>query len=346
MRRSVFFIRPHKFISRLTITCIVGCALVMMLAACSSGSKSNDIVFTSQRDSANPDIYKVSSSGGEAQRLTNTSATEKNPEWSPRRDKIAFLSDRGDNFELYIMDSEGESEQVAVGGPGERKDFAWGPDGNRIAYVSDHEGQDFIYVKDLLLNRKFRLSTIDAQQELGSWSPDGEWIVFSVKGGDREGIHRKNPGGVDEVQLTEHEDTNPVYSPDGKFIAFISKRDSDAKEIYVMNEDGQEERNLSRKSGNDFGFSWSPDSRNLVFVSERDGKETPEVFLISIGGDDPTRLTNNNSDERSPKFSPKGDRIVFESDSDGDSDIFSMSQDGTNQQRITATDEDDVHPDW
>ena len=37
-----------------------------------------------------------------------------------------------------------------------------------------------------------------------SWSPDGEWIVFSVLNGDQQGIHRKNPGGVDEVQLTEN----------------------------------------------------------------------------------------------------------------------------------------------
>lgn len=346
MRRSVFLLRPRSLISRVMMAFIAGGAMAMTLVACSTGSSSNDLVFTSERDSDNPDIYSVSSAGGDVQRLTNTSATEKDPKWSPQRDKIAFLSDRGDDFELYIMDSEGESEQVAVGGDGERKDFAWGPDGNRIAYVSDHEGKDFIYVKDLLLNQKFRLSTIDAPQSLGSWSPDGEWIVFSVLSGDRQGIHRKNPGGVDEVQLTENADSDPIYSPDGKLIAFISTRDSDATEIYVMTEEGQEERNLSRKSGADFDFDWAPDSKNLVFVSEREGEGVPEIFLISTDGDDPVRLTTNNSIEKTPRFSPGGNRIVFVSDSDGDSDIFSMRRDGTSQERITATDADDEQPDW
>ena len=48
----------------------------------------------------------------------------------------------------------------------------------------------------------------------------------------------------------------------------------------------------------------------------------------------------------SPSFSPGGNRIVFVSDSDGDSDIFSMWRDGSAQKRITATDEDDAQPDW
>jgi len=338
--------RRPVFLSRFSLALIAGSALALAMVACSTGGGNSDIVFTSERDSDNPDIYTVSGSGGEVQRLTNTSATEKDPKWSPSRDRIAFLSDRGDNFELYIMDSEGESEQVAVGGDGERKAFAWGPNGNRMAYVSDHEGKDFIYVMDLTLNQKFRLSTIDAPQSLGSWSPDGEWIVFSVLNGDQQGIHRKNPGGVDEVQLTENADSDPIYSPDGKLIAFISTRDSDASEIYVMTDEGDDERNLSRKSGADFDFDWAPDSKSLVFVSEREGEGMPEVFVIGTDGDDPVRLTTNNSTETTPRFSPSGSRIVFVSNSDGDSDIFSMRRDGTAQERITATDEDDESPDW
>ena len=340
--------RRAMFLSRSSLALITATALALAMIACSSAGTSNDIVFTSERDSDNPDIYTVSGSGGEVKRLTNTSATEKDPKWSPGRDKIAFLSDRGDNFELYIMDSEGESEQVAVGGDGERKAFAWGPNGNRMAYVSDHEGKDFIYVMDLALNQKFRLSTIDAPQSLGSWSPDGEWIVFSVLNGDQQGIHRKNPGGVDEVQLTENADSGPIYSPDGKSIAFISNRDTDATEIYIMTDEGDDERNLTRKSGADFDFDWAPDSKSLVFVTEREGEGVPEIFVVATGGedDDPVRLTTNNSIEMNPRFSPSGNRIVFVSDSDGDSDIFSMRRDGTAQERITATDEDDQSPDW
>lgn len=345
MRRSVFLLRPRSLISRVMKATIAGGALAMTLVACSAGTSSNDLVFTSERDSDHPDIYTVPSSGGEATRLTNTSAAEKDPKWSPSRDQIAFLSDRGDDFELYIMDAEGETEQVAVGGAGERKAFSWGPDGNRIAYISDHEGEDYIYVKDLVQNQKFRLSiTHDTRQQLGSWSPDGEWLVFSVLEGDGKGIYRKNPGGVDEVQLTQDSDENPVYSPDGKFIAFISWRDSEESEIYVMNADGEDERNLTRKPGADFDFDWSPDSKSLVFISERDGNR--EIYLISIEGDDPQRLTTNSSAESSPRFSPGGNRIVFVSDSDGDSDLFSMRRDGTDQERITATNKDDEQPDW
>ena len=66
---------------------------------------------------------------------------------------------------------------------------------------------------------------------------------------------------------------------------------------------------------------------------------------VSVDGDDPTRLTTNNSLESSPRFSRDGGSILFVSNSYGDSDIFLMRRDGSSQTRITATDEEDVSPD-
>ncbi|MCS7160635.1 MAG: hypothetical protein RMJ19_09200, partial [Gemmatales bacterium] len=66
-------------------------------------------------------------------------------------------------------------------------------------------------------------------------------------------------------------DIRPVWSPDGKMIAFTSNRDGNY-EIYVMNADGSHPRRLTNQPGRDDYPGWFPDSQHLVYVSERAGR--------------------------------------------------------------------------
>lgn len=315
---------------------------VFGLAGCFGGGGGKDqIAFVSERD-GHPEIYTVASGGGEPQRLTNSDRAAA-PVWSPGRKRIAFLATHEGTTSLFTMEPDGDNQHRVVELAG-ISEYAWSPGGDKIAFVSDATGTALVYIADLGRATHFRLSTIDDPQQLGGWSPNGEWVVYAVLGGDKEGIHRKNPGGVDEVQLTERPDMAPRYSPDGKKIAFLSKRDSPDLEIYVMKADGSEEQNISKKVGDDWDFDWSPDSKRIVFVSERDGN--PEIYTSDDQGEDVQRLTHNNSIESTPRFSPGGGKMVFASDSDGDFDIFTMKKDGATQRRLTATAFSDSAPDW
>jgi TolB protein len=75
-------------------------------------------------------------------------------------------------------------------------------------------------------------------------------------------------------------DTWPVWSPDGKKIAFTSNRDGNY-EIYLMNPDGSEQRNISQHPGQDNFATWSPDSRRLAWISNRDGEYG--IYVIDLG---------------------------------------------------------------
>jgi TolB protein len=107
-----------------------------------------------------------------------------------------------------------------------------------------------------------------------AWSPDGQRIAFERRFGKgpqsgqchacRESltyeVHVMNADGSEQRRLTPR-GAKPGWSPDGRTIAFMSKRNSNA-EIYVMNADGTGQRNLSRNPArDDCCFAWSPGKR-------------------------------------------------------------------------------------
>ena len=79
--------------------------------------------------------------------------------------------------------------------------------------------------------------------------------------------------------------------------------------------------------------SWSPDGKQIVFHSDRDGNQ--EIYLMNADGSNIRRLTNNPSIDRGPFWSPDGKKIGFHSDRTGDLDIYTMNVDGSNQTNLT-----------
>ena len=89
---------------------------------------------------------------------------------------------------------------------------------------------------------------------------------------------------------------------------------------------------------------WSPDRQKLAFCSNRDGNV--EIYSMSADGSNQTRLTNNSSQDWTPKWSPDGSRIAFVAERDGNREIYVMDPDGGNQTRVTNNPASDIEPDW
>ncbi|MCR4406022.1 MAG: DPP IV N-terminal domain-containing protein [Anaerolineae bacterium] len=146
------------------------------------------------------------------------------------------------------------------------------------------------------------------------------------------------------LTLTEADEFDPVWSPDGRRIAFVSLRDGN-QEIYVMNADGSEQTNLTRHENKDWTPAWSPDGEQLAFSSFRDGNW--ELYIMDADGSNVTRLTDNPASDVSPSWSPDGKRIAFASRrGGGDWDIFVMDHTGERVTQLTHDPADDFGPVW
>ena len=323
-------------------------SILLIIFGCSSYTETDKIIFISDKD-GNPEIYSMEKNGSDSKRLTNSSRSENNPKLSLNGKYLSFLVDKNSIKELYILEMEENGKQVQISEKGLNvEDFFWSPDSQKITYkAKDGDQVHDIYLYDVVKDITNKVTNNSSIEKLGNWSPDGEWIVYSVIKGDEDkvGIFKKNPSGVDEVRLTENfEDHNPLWSPDGKRIAFLSTRGSDDIDIYTLNIENNEEKNITASQGNDFDFSWDPDGKRITFVSERE--DNPEIFVIDVTlKQDPIRLTDNDSLEYSPIW--KDNKIIFISNSDGDKDVYSMTpSDGSNQKRLSETKQNETEIYW
>jgi TolB protein len=110
-------------------------------------------------------------------------------------------------------------------------------------------------------------------------------------------------------------------------IAFVSDRTGSA-EIYTMNADGFDVRQVTQAPGADHAPAVSPDGRRIAFISERSGSS--DLYIMNTDGTGVKRLASIPGTEATPAFSPDGQRIAFASDRDGTSEIYTISAvDGT-----------------
>ena len=137
-------------------------------------------------------------------------------------------------------------------------------------------------------------------------------------------------------------DSKPEWSPDGTKIVFQSDRSKSA-DIWVMDYDGGNVKQLTSNLSLDLYSSWSPDSKSVVFYSSRTGNN--EIWAIDVDGTNIRQLTNNLSWDGNPAWGPDG-RIAFTSTRTGNLTIFLMEADGSNQVQLTMGEGNGDTPAW
>lgn len=177
--------------------------------------------------------------------------------------------------------------------PGNEMQPSFSPDGNQIAFVWDGENNQDIYVKQLGNESLLRLTTHPAADLWPCWSPDGEWLAVQDKSSPAEpaGIFLVARATGEKRKLTAppaaaHADRFPAISPDGKTVAFVRFSSSGVGDLYLVPTASGDARRLTFDNTGTASPVWTPDGREILFLSERGGGYG--LWRVSATGGTPT----------------------------------------------------------
>ena len=118
-----------------------------------------------------------------------------------------------------------------------------------------------------------------------------------------------DPDGSNQKRLTDH-GLDPTWSPDGRRIAFASKRDG-IFQIYAMNADGSNVRRLTKHNAEDSNPAWAPDGAAIAFISAT-GDDRRGLFLMGADGSGQHGIAHSKHEDFCfPSWSPDGQTLVF-----------------------------------
>ncbi len=267
-----------------------------------------------KKDKSDTDVWMVSWDGTTNLRITSSPDAESAPRWSPDNKYLAFTSSRqeGKGSQLWLLDRRGGEAQRLTEVKGGVSGYEWSPDAQRIAFIitdADADTASESKPKPIVIDRYAFKS--DASGYLNR--KRSHIYIFDVATKQ-----------LDTLTTGDFDDANPLWSPDGKWLAFSSKRaDADPdrsnnSDIFIIGTGKDRSvRRLTSWPGPDSGpVSWSPDGKWIAYYQGLEARLSAynqnTLALVPLEGGAPRLLTTSlDRDPSGGRFSADGKFITI-----------------------------------
>jgi TolB protein len=250
-------------------------------------------------------LWRQKADSGVAQQLTDGPGYDYQPDWSPDGKSVVYVSYQKDAMELWLLDlATGKTRQLTEGGA-VNVEPRWSPDGKRIVFVSTAYNKRFhVFAGDVQAGKLTNLAQLTEETkspvpryyyaaydtEINPvWSRDGTEILFVSNRGHIYGTggfwRMKAQPGAEPREIHYEETTwkaRPEFSPDGTKIVYSSYLGRQWHQLWVIPAHGGDAFPLSYGDWDETYVRWSPDGKELAFISNRGGNT--ELWLQTVPG--------------------------------------------------------------
>jgi len=270
-------------------------------------------------DKRDTDVWMVSVDGKENIRATSSSESETAPQWSPDGKYLSFLSSRpgkAKGAQVWGIDRRGGEAQQLTDVKGKLSAYEWSPDGKRLALIVKEDDEPPAKEGEKK-DEKPKPIVIDRY----AFKRDGAGYLSGTKR-TRVVIYDLASRKAETVTTENFDETNPTWSPDGKWIAFVSNRTPEPDrnrntDIWVVAAKANTApRRLTTFAGSDSQPLWSPDSQLIAYLQGSDhgmGEYTMNRLAVvpAAGGESKLITATFDRGVTGHQFTPDGKQIEF-----------------------------------
>jgi len=259
---------------------------------------------------------------------------------------IAFYSGREGNNEIFLMNADGTSQTRLTYNDAHDECPSVSRNG-KVVFVSERNGNRDLFCMDLDGSQLVQLTHSPEVEEHPQWSADGERIFFVKDFQDRTEIWVMNADGSQPKRLTQNacRDERPMPSPDDRRVLFMSNRFGNY-EVVLMDSDGRNQRRVTNSATHKIFPVLSPDGCYIAYSINNLRQRTAAIHVMLQDGSRDVLLTPVGGRNENPCWSFDGTRLVFQSERDGNFEIYAMNVDGSGQTRLTGSPSWDGWASW
>jgi TolB protein len=241
--------------------------------------------------------------GKNAQALVTSKQPLLSPTWSPKGDKLAYVSFEKGNSAIYMQDLSTGGRELMSSYKGINSGPAFSPDGKQLALTLSKSGNAEVYLMDIYSKKLRKISDSWAIDTEVTWSPDGKSVVFTSDRGGKPNLYQVDLSTLEAKRITYEGDYNAGadFSPNGEYLCFVQGNKNNYR-ITLRHNKSETEQQISN-GPLDESPTFAPNN-NMILYASKNMRGQGILILTSLDGSTKNQLVVSNGHIKDPAWSP------------------------------------------